>query len=497
MITLNGTSGNDTLEETSSGDYIVNGLAGDDAIWVRGGNQTIDGGEGFDLVYFGQLASGIMGGPVSGPGIDIDLSTGVATFFDYGHITIVDGVPVVEKSTYALTGIEGVSGTAAGDTITAAASGSRMFGQAGSDTLIGGAGNDVLVGGQGRDTLIGGDGADIFSFGSSFLGGIPGGNRVDSSSGYIDNIVDFQTGQDQLNLADVDQISGVSLVRAGAGALVFASSTSGASQTVIGVNGLIQGGDIFVSGGVNPNLQVIGQDGADVLAGGTGSDLIIGLSDSDTLSGGAGADTFLYSAQTDSMATTYDVILDFQTGQDLLDVGATQASAISIVRSSQASFVFLQTSAGDMTIAANGAVNGGDIVSGWGASHVGVYMIGDDAGDQLIGSTLGDVVQGGSGVDTLIGGAGGDALFGGAGADTFKYLAVAESGLSAADTIFDFQSGVDKIDLSGVHAAGVGSYGVAYTSDGSFLFVETNGDGVNDMLIQLTIPGLHATDIVW
>lgn len=66
------------------------------------------------------------------------------------------------------------------------APGSQLAGGAGSDILLGGSGNDRLNGGLGNDTLAGGAGADRFVFarGSGF-----------------DTVLDFQTGQDVLQLS--------------------------------------------------------------------------------------------------------------------------------------------------------------------------------------------------------------------------------------------------------------------------------------------------------
>ena len=71
-----------------------------------------------------------------------------------------------------------------------------------------------------------------------------------------------------------------------------------------------------------------------------------------------------------------------------------------------------------------------------------------------------DTFVGGSGNDIITGGAGADTLSGGAGADTFVYTSVADSAASTAanttvtfDTIKDFTTGEDKIDLSAVNTA--------------------------------------------
>jgi hypothetical protein len=124
------------------------------------------------------------------------------------------------------------------------------------------------------------------------------------------------------------------------------------------------------------------------------------------------------------------------------------------------------------------------------------YLQGDSGNNRLIGGAGNDVIDGHSGNDLIIGGGGSDALFGGAGNDTFKYLAANDSTVAAPDTIFDFQTGVDKIDLTGVHAAGAGTYGIAHNATGSYLFVDVNGDGVNDMLIQI-VGTLNTSDVLW
>jgi Ca2+-binding RTX toxin-like protein len=62
------------------------------------------------------------------------------------------------------------------------------------------------------------------------------------------------------------------------------------------------------------------------------------------------------------------------------------------------------------------------------------------------GNVLGNVLTGNSGANTIDGGLGKDTLTGGAGADTFVFGT--KLGLTNTDTITDFVSGTDKIQLS-------------------------------------------------
>ncbi|WP_083961037.1 MULTISPECIES: serralysin family metalloprotease [Dickeya] len=77
--------------------------------------------------------------------------------------------------------------------------------------------------------------------------------------------------------------------------------------------------------------------------------------------------------------------------------------------------------------------------------------IGGAGNDVLIGNSADNILRGGAGDDVLYGGAGADQLYGGTGRDTFVYTAVSDSKVAAPDWIRDFQSGIDKIDLSALN----------------------------------------------
>ena len=76
--------------------------------------------------------------------------------------------------------------------------------------------------------------------------------------------------------------------------------------------------------------------------------------------------------------------------------------------------------------------------------------IGGAGNDLLIGNSADNVLKGGAGNDIIYGAGGADTLWGGTGADVFVFAAVSDSAPQAADIIMDFQSGIDKIDVSAI-----------------------------------------------
>ena len=68
--------------------------------------------------------------------------------------------------------------------------------------------------------------------------------------------------------------------------------------------------------------------GTDVLSGGLGNDVLIGGAGEDTLTGGAGADRFVFQTNGDSaVGLTRDTISDFVRGSDKIDLAALNAGS--------------------------------------------------------------------------------------------------------------------------------------------------------------------------
>ena len=157
--TVNGGLGDDTIKGGSSNDSLTGGA----------GSDFLDGGTGTDTVSYLNEAA-----------VSIDLSVGIAGGAASGDV--YSNIEIFEGSD---TGNDLIIGNGAGNT---------FRGMGGADSLDGGGGNDTLDGGAAADSLQGGQGADVFDF-----------NQVgDSTSAAPDTISGFTTGDDRINLRDID-----------------------------------------------------------------------------------------------------------------------------------------------------------------------------------------------------------------------------------------------------------------------------------------------------
>ncbi|CAN7396045.1 beta strand repeat-containing protein [Caulobacter sp. LjRoot300] len=488
-VTMVGDTGADTLIGGAVNDTLDGG-AGDDVLIGGLGGDALTGGAGADNFKYESLAQSVSGGS--------DLITDFQTGVDKIDFTAIapDTVTILRSGgssfIYATDGLGHqlelasltdvnaadvvTGGSAAGVNLTGGAGDDLLIGAAGRDNFLGYDGADILLGGSGADNLTGGAGADIFRYTQA----------LDSTGAAQDVITDFVSGVDkiELNLS----VTEVSLVRLGSATFIFANTPNGAMQ--IGVNSDVNISDLVLQ--TPRGVYLIGDGDSETLTGGAlndviqagdGVDLVTGGGGGDALWGGAGADTFKYLLASDSNTAGSDTIFDFQTGSDKIDLTGLAPTEVSIVRSGGSSFLFINGPGGASQLAATGDVNANDLVLG---SNLSTYVIGDDTANVLVSGAQTDILQAGGGADTLTGGGLSDLMWGGAGADVFKYLAATDSNAAGADSIFDFQSGIDKLDLSAVRTGASDTIGVLSSGGSTFVFVDLHGDGVGDMVIQLT-----------
>ncbi|TCS12874.1 Ca2+-binding RTX toxin-like protein [Caulobacter sp. BK020] len=489
-----------TLAGTPSYDKLVGG-DGADVLIGKGAGDNLTGGAGVDIFRY-EVA-----GDSHGDGYDIlsdfqhgvdkiDLSAVAPTYMSILH---AQGASYLFPSTSGgQMQIAAVGDVEANDILTGGTtnyyivgddSGMTLIGGDNPDSIVGGGGNDVIIGGGGGDALYGNGGRNVFTYRSA----------SESNNQNLDIIHGFQTGVDKIDLSAMNP-SNVSIVYYNGGTFINGGAADGAFQIasidkVFGISLLGLTGGLYVVG-ENVAGALYGSAGADTIIGGSSYDAIYAGGSGDALFGGGGMDTFMYESGTDSNGAPggMDIIHDFETGVDRVYLnGIMGATNVSVIRSNGGTFIFGNSTAGAFQIASTHDINPADMIG----LTSGAYVVGDDTANTLIGGYLSESIVGGGGNDIIIGGGAADALFGGAGADTFKFLDKSDSAPGASDIIHDFQTGVDKIDLTALHTNPLDKFTLVSDANASYLFVQLAGNPDNDLQVLFATPNVKASDILW
>ncbi len=243
----------------------------DDGVYDADVVTQLFGGNGYDKFVAGVVRETFSGGSgidvlsyeYSTDGVTADLKTGEASG---GH---------GRGDTFS--GIENLTGSAAGDSLTGDDGANVLIGWAGDDRLDGGDGSDVIYGNDGDDTLLGGDGNDTLHGG---LGAdvMKGGAGIDTASYKL-----FQLhpkgGAEQVIALGTGVTANLATGTAGADSLEGIENLTGS-----------QWDDALTGDGGNNAL--VGEDGDDILRGGGGDDMLLGGEGDDSLDGEAGDDWF-------------------------------------------------------------------------------------------------------------------------------------------------------------------------------------------------------------
>ena len=258
------------------GDDLLSGLGGADALYGHEGNDELNGGSGNDLM-------------VGGAGDDLYVLSGsgdvVVEAPNAGRDTIQAAFSLTLDATIEnliMFGVAAIDGT--GNQFS-----NTMTGNSAANTLTGLGGADRLDGKGGADTMVGGKGNEIY---------------------YVDDAGDVVT-----ELAN----EGVDLVRSTL-AIDLTSILNVENATVTSA------ADVDIEGSDADNV-LTGGNGSNEIDGGAGNDTIRGNFGSDTLIGGTGADTFVWIGINESRLSAPDLVADFESGIDKLDLRGIDARA--------------------------------------------------------------------------------------------------------------------------------------------------------------------------
>lgn len=420
---INGTSGND----------VIMGGFGADSLFGGDGNDTLFGGTGDDSIYGGNGGDRLYGGASS-----VDTHSGNNMLFggagnDVYYITSSDDVVVDSEgndvaqvnSNWTISANEAIefvhintpvglivtgndlnnviSGNLGNDIIYGSGGNDILDGDAGNDHLYGGSGNDILVGGSGADNMVGGEGDDTY--------------YVDSALDSIHEIVG--EGLDTV-VASIDfqlpALQEIEVLRAYDGPLGLMLSGNELANIIIGGHG---------------SDRIFGGSGDDILIGGPGDDRLYGGTGRNSLVGGTGNDVYYISNSSDFITELYGEGIDVVQAYVDWSIGIGQ----------YVEYVHVNV------------LNG-------------LSISGNDFNNELVGNVGNDVLMGGAGNDILDGDAGADTMIGGLGDDIYY---------------------VDNANDQVVDGAGQGN---------DTVFVRTNWimtEGAYIENIRITIGGLHVT----
>ncbi len=450
-----GTSGDNRLSGGlfSDGNYIA-GRSGDDTLFGYGGTDNLYGGDGNDSIR------GIGGDDTleGAAGDDsIDAGDGADSAFGGG----------AEDTVIGASGDDSLYGGGGGDTIFGGDGKDRVDGDGGKDSLFGSSGSDFLLGDDGNDDLFGGSGSDYAA----------GGDGNDTAYGGAGN--DIMVGD-----------SGADTLRARTGS----DRLKGGS------------GDDFLLFYQYGNDQGEGEDGDDIIFGGTGKGVLFGGSGDDSIYGDHGDDTLVIETGVDRLfggsgsdrifalaaEITSSDLVDGGSGSDRLDlIDAVEMPSLLSVTNIDALFVY-GSNGNDSLVGRFATItesifgqNGNDDLRGFSGIDV---LFGGEGNDTMRGMSSEDRLYDRSGgKDTFFGGAANDTMEGGDGNDRMV-------GGTGSDTLFG-ENGSDRLN------GGSGSDTAYGGSLNDTFFIDTQGDviveaasgGIQDV-IRLNAPSYSLAD---
>ncbi|MCG6901700.1 MAG: Hint domain-containing protein [Rhodobacter sp.] len=444
---VSGTNGDDTINGSYSGDPENDQVDDGFAAGPNGNANTIEAGDGNDIVNAGLGDDTIDGGA--------------------GSDTIDAGVG--DDSVLGGTGADSIDGGDGADTILGGAGADTIFGGAGDDSIDGEADADLIHGGDGNDTIAGGDGDDTI-FGGD-------GTAPTSSTEFLDWSLQ---GGDGTNVAGgFTQVTGDMEV-----SLTFTDDGNNNPTFLIETSdtGYTETGEDF-----DPNsmLRLYGNGDADTsttridFAAGSGSGMLdevqnvsFRINDIDAYAGNHTDTVTINAYDANNQPVTVTITPE---GDDTV-AGNTITAGNALDDPQDANGSALVEIAGPLSYIEIIYSNGQTLTHAVMVSDIYFETIPDPgySGDDVIDGGAGDdVIDAEGGNDTITGGTGNDTITGGPGDDVF----VLEDGFGA-DTVTDFDTGdtdgdgfyndqLDVTNLTDADGNPVNAWDVVVTDDGS------------------------------
>ena len=331
-----------------------------------------------------------------------------------------------------------------------------ITGLAGNDSIYGFGGNDQILAGDGDDIIYGGDGDDYIDpgAGSDSVYGEKGNDRILLSSG--SDIEDGGEGIDTIIFNST--LSSLPItIDLTSGKYHYTQQVASAKKTLFSIENIesTAAADVTVHDTVGKNTistasgndTIHSKGGDDIISTGAGNDTVYLKNGNYTVDLGAGNDTIY-------LSTTMSIV-EGGNGTDNAVIRAFDGFVdVNVDLKFSTYFVPSKLTAQD----------GMDV----NLKSFEKITVEGNVSATLRGSVGADTLIGNDGSDTIEGRAGADTLTGGNRQDTFVFTS-GDTGVTeaTADTITDFVSGNDLIDLTAISDGNIGSY------------VETSGAGNN------------------
>ena len=348
------------------------------------------------------------------------------------------------------------------DTFTALAGDDEIYGFGGNDQIIAGTGNDTIYGGDGDDNIQPGAGDDkIYGEGGNDTIYLSAGADIEDGGEGTDTII---FGPDQTTLPVTINLD--------TGRYHFTSQIASVTQNLFSIENITSEGAA--------DLTVHDTSGVNVITTNTGNDTIYSKGGNDTITTAAGNDTVYLGAGTytvDLGAGDDKVYLTTSASSINGNTGTDEAIArafdgfVDIYIDLQFSTYFVPsklTAQDGMDVSLEGFEN--VTIDG----NVAATILGTSAANTLVGDAGADVINGRGGADTLTGGSK---------SDKFVFSS-GDTGITeaTADTITDFSTGTDKIDVDApgtyVEADGTGTANFAAFQTAANASLTTNSDDI-------------------